>query len=264
MFKKTLGTLAATAVAILSLGVPAGASHTNLLWKGQTWDISDNATAVVDGSGNAVITRTIGTSDAQLHVNRVAPLSTVNPTESAINDNGTPWIMYSYVDNGAHRGVDIFIDSEGAAPNPRLQAGSLFTCQGLGYVRYTAPPVMEDFAFAEGCDLDGSTSPIGDLRAAGQAHTIYVGQRADGTIDYNYDGKWFSSSYLKDAGVSPFVWRDVFLRLRGASGTTATFTDFQAGGNHPSSKSDCKSSITPPFKNQGDCVSFFSSGNKAN
>jgi len=201
--------------------------ETNLLWKNQYWDAPANGVPSLDGSGNLVLTRA-ATGDVQVHLNRILPVGGTG--DSFINGNGTPWVEFSYIDNGEYRGVDMFIDDEVHPLNPRLQAGSLFTCQGLGYVRFGPAPGTEAFAFAEGCDL-APTTPTGSIRAAGQAHTIYVGQRADGVIDYRYDGAWFMSTFQKDNAAAPFKFSDVYLRLRNA-GNSATFTDFTYGDNH--------------------------------
>ena len=242
--------LAVMVVALAGLAPAALANHTTINWEGQDWEIDHDGIAAVDANGDLTITRTSGTGDVELHVNRIAPTS---GGDSFINANGTPWILVSYLDNGESRGVDFFIDDEIHPLNPRLQAGSLFSCSGLGYVRYG--PGTEEIVFAEGCDPS--------TRAAGQAHTIYVGQRADGTIDYNFDGIWYSSTFLKD-NTGPFDFNDVYLRLRGASGTSATFTDFQYGDNHISSKDDCKGGgwqdYGPVFKNQGQCIKFVNTG----
>jgi hypothetical protein len=266
--------LAVTGVLALGLSVLSGvtpdalASHTTVLWKGQAWEVPHDGTAVVNGSGHLVLTRTAGTADVQLHINRILPTGVAG---SFVNDNGTPWVQYSYLDNGQQRGVDIFIEEEVSAnlQNPRLQAGSLFDCQGLGYARYNNP-ALEEIVFGQGVGC-GPLDLAPSARAAGQAHTIYVGQRADGTIDYRYDGLWFTSTYLKD-NVGHFNFNDVYLRLRASSGTTATFTDFQAGDNHSSplaDKDNCKkdgwkafrnADGSLKFKNQGDCVSYTNTG----
>ena len=236
---------------VVALGAQAAASHTTVNWKGQTWDISHNATAAVDGDDHLTITRTTGTADAQVHINRIEPAPGL---DSHVNAEGTPWVRVSYIDNGQHRGVDFFIDDETHVGDPRLQAGSLFGCDGLGYTRYgSGAGTVEEIVFGEGCD-DGVFSP-------GTAHTIYVGEREDGTIDYNFDGTWYRSTLLRD-NTGAFDFNDVYLRLRGASGTTATFTDFDAGANHPTSKDDCKKGVWMDhgiFDNQGQCVSFVSS-----
>ena len=248
-------------------GVTLRANHNTIIWEGQKWDLTHNGTAAVNAAGDLVLTRTSGTADMVAHINRVAPAPANN---SAINANGTPWIRISYIDNGAHRGVDFFIEDDTMPGiNPRLQAGSLFNCQGLGYLRYGPVAAIETFGFAEGCDEAAAPGTIGALRAEGQAHTIYVGQRADGTIDYNYDGVWFSSTFLKDA-TGPFKFNDVYLRLRGAQGTTAVFTNFEAGDGHvfalPQTADDCKkggwSTFTVPmaFTNQGQCIQFVNTG----
>jgi hypothetical protein len=249
MHKRYLAALAAVPM-LLALTGQAIANHTSISWKGQTWDVSDNASAAVDGSGNVTITRTVGNSDAALHINRIEPAP---GGDSFVNAEGTPWVRVSYIDNGESRGVDFFIDSERPGDDPRLQAGSLFGCDGLGYTRYTGAGAVEEIVFSEGCENPPVYSP-------GTAHTIYVGQREDGTIDYNFDGTWYRSTLLRD-NTGAFDFNDVYLRLRGNNGSTATFTDFAAGANHPTSKDDCKKDEWEAhgvFKNQGSCVSFVS------
>jgi hypothetical protein len=196
----------------------------------------------------------------------VPDLAPVSGGSSFVNANGTPWIQYTYEDNAAFRGVDLFVDSNVPVSDPRLQAGSLFNCQGLGYTRYgLGLALVEEVVFAEpdGCDPGGPPS-----RAAGEVHTIYVGQRSDGTVDYNYDGTWFTSTLLRD-NTGPFPYSDVFLRLRANQSTSARFIDFQAGDDHPgpapTSKDQCKDGgwaafVLPSFKNQGDCVSHVAKG----
>jgi hypothetical protein len=257
-------------VAMSVSAVVPGFAATTLAWKGQTWEVmaptgGATGTAALDGSGNAVITRTSGIGDMALHLNRVEPAP---GGTSAINAIGTPWIQVSYLDNGQSRGVDFFIDDETMALDPRLQAGSLFDCQGLGYARFAAD--TEQIVFGQGVGCNDPAPGIG-ARASGQAHTIYVGERPDGTVDYNYDGLWFTSSFLKD-NVGHFSFNDVYLRLRGNAGTSATFTDFRAGNDHRSpltNKDNCKKDGwkafrngdgSAMFKNQGDCVSYTNNG----
>ncbi|HEX9377256.1 MAG TPA: hypothetical protein VGB19_13595 [Actinomycetota bacterium] len=255
MFRRGVASLAFAVLAVMALAGSALASGGTIAWKGQTWDVSANATATVDGDDHLTVTRDTGTNDAYVHVNRLLPLV---GGESFVNEHGTPWIQVSYLDNGAFRGVDFFVDDEVTAKNPRLQAGSLFSCDGIGYARYSAPATTEEVVFAVPNDGTACTG----TRTAGTPHTIYAGERADGTIDYNFDGTWYSSTLIKD-NVGHMNFNDVYLRLRGSSGTTATFTDFQYGANHPSTKADCKKakgSLPPAFRNQGSCVSYFASG----
>jgi len=57
--------------------------------------------------------------------------------------------------------------------------------------------------------------------------TVYVGKRASGTLDVNFDGKKRSSTYLNQFVGGTWEYKDVYLRLRAAaSGETVTFTDF--------------------------------------
>jgi len=248
--RKSLVTTGVAGFVALStvLSLSASASGGTVAWKGQTWDVSSNASATVDASDHVTITRDTGTSDATLHVNRLTP---VNGTgDSFVNQYGTPWIAVSYVDNGASRGVDFLVDDEVTAGNPRLQAGSLFGCGAIGYARDAVNAAADPPVFCVGS------------RAAGASHTVYVGERPDGTIDYNVDGTWYSSTEFKDNG-EHMNFNDVYLRLRGNSGTSATFTDFQYGDSHVSTADGCKQGGWQAggiYKNQGDCVSHFASG----
>ncbi|HEX5265373.1 MAG TPA: hypothetical protein VFW24_01235 [Acidimicrobiales bacterium] len=246
---RRMGIITAAIGGLVGMGSSAAfASGGTVSWKGQTWDVSSNASATAAPDGSQVtITRDSGTADATLHVNRLVPLV---GTDSFVNQYGTPWIQVSYLDNGASRGVDFLVDDEVTTGNPRLQAGSLFSADSIGWARDNANAVADPPVFA----VPGS-------RTAGTAHTIYVGERPDGTIDYNVDGIWYSSTEFKDHG-EHMNFNDVYLRLRGNFGTTATFTDLQYGDQHVSSKDGCKNGgwqTGSVYKNQGECVSHFAS-----
>lgn len=200
----------------LVLGLMGQAKAGLVNWEGQDWTES-NGSATVDGSGHLTLTATAN-GNAALHVNRLLP-SGSGGSGSFINDNGTPWVQFSYIENGTN-GIDFLIDDEVTPGNPRLQAGSLFSLNGIGYTRYGAPAV-EEIVFADA-----------SAHAAGTLHTIYVGKRADGTIDFRFDGTWYTSTLLKDQFGGSFNFNDIHLRLRNASsGQSATFTDFQYGSN---------------------------------
>jgi len=216
----TLAMLAATFPLQVGMAAPG-----TLPWMGQDWTISANAMAQVDGNGYAVITRTSGTADASLHVNRILP--TDGDGSSLINQNGTPWVEVTWEDNAMYRGVDVFIDDEGHPNNPRVQFGSLFNCEGIAYTKYDAVEEKTVLAGA-GCDVPGDPGS----RVSGDVHTMYVGKRADGTIDYRFDGVWYTSTLLRDAGITDFEFGDVHLRLRSDSGTTAVFRSFEYGDDH--------------------------------
>src|ERR1035437_5855201 len=143
--------------AILVVGAACCLPAATISWEGQTWDIIGTGSAVVNGSGNLVLT--VGSNgETDVHLNRVLPAAGV--FDSFINQFGTPQIAFSYIDPGASDKVDFFMDTEGGL-NPRLQAGSLFSFQGLGYTRF-GPVPTEDVVFFQGSGL----------RAPGQAHTI--------------------------------------------------------------------------------------------
>jgi hypothetical protein len=256
IMRKSIVTTGVAGLVALStaLSLSASASGSQVTWKGQTWDVSANASANVDSSDHVTITRDSSGGDATLHVNRLVPLVGTADTDSFVNQNGTPWIEVTYVDNGlSSTGLDFFVDDESGPGNPRLQAGSLWSFDAIGYARDNANASL---------DPEPAVFAIPGSRTAGTAHTIYVGERPDGTIDYNVDGTWYSSTEFKDNG-EHMNFNDVYLRLRGASGATATFTDFQYGDSHVSTKDGCMTGGWQAggiYKNQGACVSHFASG----
>lgn len=237
-----------TAPATPTGGALSPATHTTVSWKGYDWNVSDAGTATVDGSGNLVVTRT-GAGDAGVQI-----ASFPDP----INAHGTPWMLFSYVDDGtAYQGYDLFVDY--GKSTARISAGSLFSCDGLGYERFGVP-AQEDFLFAVGC--------AAGLPRTGGEHTVYVGQRADGTIDAVFDGTWWKGDFLKQNGAAPFDFAQVFLRVRGGSaGDHFTFTDFRAGDNHPGggNAAACKKggwAASGLWKNQGRCVQYANTGDR--
>ena len=201
----------------------------NLFWSDLEWSVL-NGEAEINLDGGVDLTR-FGAGETSLRVVGATP----------VVPGDTPWAEFTYEDDGtSYQGIDLFIDSTGAAPNPRLQAGSLFTAELLGYARYTAPPTTEEVVFAE-----SSTNGVGP-RVAGD-HTIYAGQTSTGRIDYNADGTWYSTNFLQDHG-APFDWNDVLLRWRcsdapsvtweqdcSAGGQTITFHAFETGTDHDES-----------------------------
>lgn len=59
----------------------------------------------------------------------------------------------------------------------------------------------------------------------------------------NFDGVWYSGTFLKDNGQTPFAYAETMLRRRGgAVGSTATYYDFRKGDNHAAggNKDACK------------------------
>ncbi|HEY5886987.1 MAG TPA: fibronectin type III domain-containing protein, partial [Acidimicrobiales bacterium] len=104
----------------------AAIATVNLFWEGYEWDV-ENGTAVINGDGGVDLTRNAA-GESWIRLVGAPP----------INGNSTPWVEFSYHDDGdSWQGIDMFVDSTGGAPNPRLQAGSLFTAERLGYARYT-------------------------------------------------------------------------------------------------------------------------------
>jgi hypothetical protein len=198
-------------------------------WMGQDWDYQligsgTSVSTTIDPVTNYLtLSRTGGTGDISLHVNRLLDGS----GQPFINNNDTPWVEVVYEDNGQQTGVDIFIDDETLTHNPRIQAGSLFTsCPQIAYTRYKDNPptnsYVEDMLFEESC--------LGS-RSAGTVHTVRIGQRPDGTVDFQFDGQWQTSTLIAD-NFDGFDFNDIYLRLRGSAGTSATFHSFTYGDNH--------------------------------
>ena len=243
---------AAAGLALATTGAAlAFTGPSSFSWKGQTWDVSANADATQDGAGNAVLTRSAA-GTAELHLNRIEPTS---GGASFVNENGTPWVKFSYIDDGtSYQGIDLFVEDETSAHDQRLQAGSLFNCDGLGYAKYSS---QEQVVFGVGNNCGTTTSG----RAAGP-HTVYAGERADGTVDYNFDGVWYTTTFLKD-NAGHFDFNDIHLRWRGGTiGASVTFTDFQYGSGHVGNKDACKQGgwqAGGVYANQGTCVSRFAS-----
>ncbi len=197
----------------------------HLFWKGLEWELM-NGTAVVNGADGVDLTR-LGSGTAWIHLIGDPP----------VNSAGTPWVEWSYVDDGTSwPGIDMFIDSEVPDPNPRVQTGSLFTADTLGYARYgLGGGLTEEIVFPT---VDPGPGP-----RSGDPHTIYVGQAPTGRIDYEADGVRHYSDLLIGNG-SPFVWKDVILRWRCdatasvpwervcTGGETITFDDFTFGDDH--------------------------------
>lgn len=216
-----------TAENAVGSSAPSGAATAvvDLTWKGLVWDV-ENGTAVVNGDGGVDLTR-FGPGASSLRLTTPPP----------INGDGTPWIQFDYQDDGTSwQGVDVFIDSNRVPDDPRVQAGSLFACPNLGFARYDIP---ENETIVYPAD---DHACVGPRPATG--HTLYVGERSDGTVDYQADGDWHSTTWLKDA-TGPFAFNDVILRWRcnptgavtwerdcSAGGQTITFDDFALGADH--------------------------------
>ena len=256
-FAISLGLLAACSNEVVSPAAPEGIGGPRLVtgpasftWKGVLWNVSTNADATIDGNGSAVLTRL-----AELPVPTGTWLEFAG--DPAVNANGTPWMLFSYEDDAISlQGFDLFINH--SASGPRLSAGSLFTVTtGIGYERYgTGLGLNEQVLFCAGCPTPA--------RVAGR-HTIYIGKRADRTTDMNFDGVWYSGTFLRD-NQPAYVFAETMLRRRGgAVGTSAIYYDFRKGDNHPGggNKDACKDggwTASGLFTNQGQCVQYAITG----
>lgn len=190
-------------IAILAI---QGYSQTTIVWKGITWDVL-NGTAAVDGSGNLVLTAD-GTGQAIVHVNQIATLAGA----------ATPWIQLSYMDVTTAGQIEMLMEDE-TAPYTRFSCGSMWSKGEVLAMRYTVP-THETYLF-----WDEARQNI--------ERTVYVGKRASGTLDVNFDGKKRSSAYLNQTSGGSWEYADVYLRLRGAApAATVTFTNLTYGIDH--------------------------------
>ena len=192
-------------VSLMMVGVVSAAT---VDWKGITWDVLDGS-AVVDGDGYLVLTAD-SSGIAQVHVNRLPGLETAT----------TPSVELTYTDTGnSDHNIDMIIDDEDAANNPRFAVGSLWGAGQVAALRYN--PDGEIYTFIEG--------PREEVD-----HTIIIGKRSDGIMDFVFDGTQRSSVVYKEMGVpSAWYFEDAYLRLRGASvGETVVFKDLKLGTTH--------------------------------
>jgi hypothetical protein len=204
------------ACAVLTF-VGAQARAATIEWKGVTWDLSSNGTAVVNPNGSLTLTITNGTGSgiAWLHVNR---LPWGGGTFETVMD---PWVRWSFE---GHKG-DILIDKEGGL-NPTIQAGSLWD-RYWAATRYTTALGARSESYLIYSDpTEGVGSTI--------SHVVNLGKGMDGTVDAGFDsGPWATSEFLKTNVGANWGFQDVYLRLRaGNAGDTITFTDFQYGSGY--------------------------------
>jgi len=209
----------AACVCMLTLVASVGMAGT-VSWKGVTWDTYGNGTVSVDGSNHLLL----GPSDASemgVHVNRLPDVN----GGPAINGSGTPWIQFSYYDNGDSGDIiEAVIQDETMTQQPLLSAGSKWSATKVVGAHYYDPALQEAYLFFSSWET-GTEVPD----RANVLHTVLLGEEADGTIWAVFDGVWRSSTLMKD-GIGPFDFNDVYLRVRnGESGDTIVFTDFQFG-----------------------------------
>lgn len=239
-------------------------------WESVGWSFFGNGSATVNPDGNLEVT-TGSNGNGGVFVDDLGSLESAD----------TPWVVFSYKDNLGRAGIDAFLNWRSG--DARISAGSLFSFSCLLFTRYGPPAAQE--AIAGGCNVPAPSQKLLDTpvdridgkfgdgetgdREEGREHVLYIGQRSDGTVDFNFDGQWFTSTLFPDDGVSSANFGDVLLRLRDEPGSTATFTGFAYGTDHSgrSGKDKCKKggwkTNFSQFDSQGECVSFFAGGNRS-
>jgi hypothetical protein len=245
-----------TATFLDSGGPGVQASHGfggTFAWEGLTWDVSSNGHAEETAEGHVVLTRN-DAGNATLSVDQI----------SGINATNTPWVALRYMDNAERVGVDLFVNATG----PRMQAGSLFSFQALGFARVGSPPSREEeVVFAEPPRGVPGEDGLGG-RHAGQEHVIYIGENSDGSLEYWFDGTWYESDFFIEKSEDFVEFTDILLRLRRAdssvddpTASSAEFVGFASGADHPpvASPSDCRDdgwASVGFFESRGECLSF--------
>jgi hypothetical protein len=235
-------------LAVLAVLVFAGiAGATSLVWSGQTWTNPYGGIAV-NGAGQLAVTSSTCFDTAcwgAAHYN----------TSAAFRSTPGTVVTFSFVDDGpGTAGGQLWIEQESGA-NP-------------GWSQFGAWQRFSDYELYW-WDEDGGSDllvPTGIGRTAG-VHTLALGKRADGTVDYYLDGQLV---YTTTALHLDYIG-DVYLAANSQPdnpGQTVLYTEYGEVTGYtgpPASKDACKNggwaaSVFPTFKNQGDCVSYVATG----
>lgn len=190
-----------TIATLLVLGSTAHA----LLWEGVDWSTYNSAPLSINLDGDLVV----GSDDAYAAAHYNTPTS----FRSAL----TPWIELSFIDEGpGTQRAQMWVEKEGIPGAAWFQFGSW---------NASAYPTFEQYGlywWNVDTDTDG-WQWLGD-RTAGE-HTMKVGMRSDGTVDYWFDGgiAWSTTDIV------PTYFGDVYLASRYGS---TIFTNYQAGTDY--------------------------------
>jgi len=214
--------LALTSAALV-LAVCGVADATTVSWDGVTWDSAFGSIAVVPGPGAdmLVVTTQAYSSDGwcfgAAHYN----------TPDAFRASNTPWVQFTYYDSSAstlRSGAEVWMEREdGAVPTPVV--GAAWTQWGTS----GDDPQYGVYWWNEHTDTDGSATNLG-LRTPG-FHTLKMGMRATGQVDYWLDG----SLLFTTTSITPDYFGDIYLAADSDlahPGQTVVFTDYRSGTDY--------------------------------
>ncbi len=194
---------------IMASGVDV--TFANVTWKGLVWDPDGSGGSLaVNGDGNLVVTS--GSPDGADYWG-TAHINTSADFRSATN----PWIQVSFLDDGSGPGARLGVEDESAPDQAWTSFGTKASRSDYYWYWW---------------DVDANTDGLTSLstRAAGE-HTMKVGELADGSVEYLFDGVLVG--HTTTAQVQWTYFGDVYLdAFTGAIGQSVTFTDFQMGSGY--------------------------------
>lgn len=191
-----------------------------LLWKGIDWDPSIYGSIAVNVGNLEVTTASFGTSSwGTAHYN----------TPNSFRAAPTPWVKVTFLDSPGTAAGQLWMEDETYNSNYGLNTGTLGAWTQFGAWERADRPNYMIYWWDYDTGLDGFVD-TGFARTAG-AHTLLLGKRVDGTIDYWLDG-WLVFS---TTDITPNYFGDIYLAAHspGANpGQTIVFTDYQTGTDY--------------------------------
>lgn len=173
-------------ISLLAALVATAALAATVVWEGITWN--DPYGSISVSGGSLIVEAPVQWGTA--HYN----------TPSDFRSAAAPCVEVSFVDDDADAGAQIWIEDE------NYPVGGAWTQFGTwgGYGVY----------YIYWWDYDTDTAGwinTGVARTPGE-HTLKVGMRADGTVDY-----WLDGMYLASAPITPSYFGDVYLACNNAA-----------------------------------------------
>ncbi|MCC7349956.1 MAG: PEP-CTERM sorting domain-containing protein [Phycisphaerales bacterium] len=213
MFSRKTAIACASAAALSLTGISA--TQAAVAWSGQNW-VENLGDAAVNVDGNLELT----TSHETYPGSGDYVGQTYYTTDNAFRSSSTPYVKVTFTDSGSGVGPYLAFDKETGFNN--------------GWAEIGANPlndVTEDHYSIYWDNFGGAYHPV-DLgaRTAGD-HTVQIGRRSDGTLDFWFDG---SLKYSSDFNViNPSYMEYVYLAAAGTSASdVATFKNFESGTNY--------------------------------
>lgn len=205
---------------VLSVGPVSG---TTIDWKGLTWNVQDSTTAVVDGSGNMVITVNQNDADDPWYDNW-----NVYANLASLNLGVGSWVEFKFMGTATGGGPRAFLDNYEGGTEYMFQAGS-----HPGYNQYYLNATTYDGAW----DTDWYGTGAGS-RSDGE-HSFKAVMLSDTSVQLYFDGvlrgtvadaktpSLFDYAYLGvTSDVNSETWGPNDIR-------PGTYTDFRWGQSVP-------------------------------